>query len=170
MGCKLSKPSSSEQKPEAGQSFGCGCGSSIFEPLKPECLKGNKVPNRRQVHQEQKKGTKVSKLTLQEWLLTSPSLKAEHLKGGELCVLKHGSKRVHPSVSTRGRESFSKDRLLLLDHQVADIEDYSTVSSVTSFSRTQSGKPGKKVSFKLPEEADIIIFHSPQNSMESAQD
>ncbi|KAG6770996.1 hypothetical protein POTOM_022339 [Populus tomentosa] len=114
MGYKLSKSLNSEQKPGAGHSHGCG--SSIIELLKPECLKVKEFQSKRQVHQEQKKGTRVSKLTLQDWLLTSPNLKAEHLKGGELGAVKHGSKRVHPS---RGRQSFSKDRLLVLDH-VAD--------------------------------------------------
>lgn len=164
MGYKLSKSLNSDQNPGAGHSHGCG--SSIIELLKPECLKVKEFQSKRQVHQEQKKGTKVSKLTLQDWLLTSPNLKAEHLKDGELGVVKHGSKRVHPS---RGRESFSKDRLLVLDH-VADKEDYSTVSSVSLLSRTQSGKLQKRVSFKLPEEADIILFYSPQDSLESPQD
>ncbi|KAG6768914.1 hypothetical protein POTOM_024526 [Populus tomentosa] len=143
MGYKLSKSLNSGQKPGAGHSHGCG--SSIIELLKPECLKVKEFQSKRQVHQEQKK---------------------EHLKGGELGAVKHGSKRVHPC---RGRESFSKDRLLVLDH-VADKEDYPTVSSVSLLSRTQSGKLQKRVSFKLPEEADIILIYSPQDSSESPQD
>lgn len=128
-----------------------------------------KIQNKRHVLREERKGTTVSKLTLQDWLLTSPSLKAEQLRGGELCVLKHGSsKRVHPSISTKARVSFSTGRLLGLD-QVDDKEDYVSASS-RSISRTQSGKSPKRVSFKLPEEADIIIFYSPQNSLESDQD
>ncbi|KAF9679360.1 hypothetical protein SADUNF_Sadunf06G0006900 [Salix dunnii] len=163
MGYKLSKSSNSE-KPGAAHSHGCG--SSIIELLKPECLKVKEIQSKRQVHQEQNKGAKMSKLTLQDWLLTSPNLKAEHLKGGELCVLRHGSKRVHPS---RGRDSFSMYRLLVLD-QVAGKEDCSAVSSVSLHGRTQSGTLQKRVSFKLPEEADIIHFYSPQDSLESTQD
>ncbi|KAH8486026.1 hypothetical protein H0E87_027472 [Populus deltoides] len=169
MGCKVSKLSTSEQKPEVVRSYGRE--SRFVELLKPECLKVKKIQNKRHVLREEKKGTTVSKLTLQDWLLTSPSLKAEQLRGGELCVLKHGSsKRVHPSISTKARVSFSTGRLLGLD-QVDDKEHYVSASSVvSSISRTQSGKSQKRVSFKLPEEADIIIFYSPQNSLESDQD
>ncbi|KAL3568840.1 hypothetical protein D5086_028730 [Populus alba] len=137
MGCKVSKLSTSEQKPEVVRSYGRE--SRLVELLKPECLKVKKIQNKRHVLREEKKGTTVSKLTLQDWLLTSPSLKAEQLRGGELCVSNMGPSKGYTHLFQLRQE-------------------------------TQSGKSQKRVSFKLPEKADIIIFYSPQNSLESDQD
>ncbi|KAK8349978.1 hypothetical protein V6Z11_A06G181000 [Gossypium hirsutum] len=90
---------------------------------------------------KKKKQTKVRTLTLEDWLLASPGpkgLNPDYLNGGELHVFKH--------LSRRGSG-----------------EDVSG----SSFRRSHNGKLKKKVSFKLPEEGDIVLFYSAAESFES---
>lgn len=180
MGARVSKYSSTELKPKevhpnnrASKQVSC-----IIELLKPECLKAKKMKKKRQLmHQPEKNSPKVSKLTLEDWFISSPSLKTDYSKEGELCVLKPFSKRVHPSpighnsMSSTAGESFSLERLVMLD-RMAEEDNIISVTSmdVSSISTRKSGKLKKRVSFKLPEVAQIIIFNSPKESMDSDQE
>lgn len=97
----------------------------------------------------------IRKLTLEERLLASPSRghHADGLNGGELYVFKHFSRRVHPSSSSSREAIPSTPAGAAVD-----------LSSSSSFIRSPSGKPKKKVSFRLPEEAEIVIFYSPEQT------
>lgn len=97
-------------------------------------------------------------LTLEDWLLASPGparMKPDCLNGGELYVFKHFSTKVHLS-SSRAPQAvlFTPTDSFFVDLSSGD-------ASCSSFSRSQSGKLKKKVSFRLPEEADIVVFYSP---------
>ncbi|XVF26159.1 hypothetical protein REPUB_Repub13aG0275300 [Reevesia pubescens] len=164
MGAKVSKQSSSTREAKALSSniHSSSQRPSIIEAIKPQCLKKRKMKKnklKRPLQSPERRNTEVRKLTtLADWLLASPcpgGLNPDCLNGGELYVFKHFSRRVHPSSSrepetlpSTPRDSFSKDL------SSGDV-------SGSSFSRSQSGKSKKKVSFRLPEEADIVIFYSP---------
>lgn len=138
---------------------------SFIELVKPECLKTKKMKRERSRKSlsppPEKNILEARKLTLEDWLLNSParnSNKTERFNGGELYVFKHTSRRVHPSISSsseiyhEAEASTSKPR----DSFNCSL-DFSK-NSCSSMSRSQSGKLKKKVSFRLPEEADIIIY------------
>lgn len=114
--------------------------------------------------------------TLGEWLLSSPGSKPDNMSGGELCVLRshYSSRRVHPSSSSssskrphtydhaalgsKASDSFSIQRLVINGED--ETADANLDNMTSSLSRTQSeNKSKKKVSFRLPEEADIIMFY-----------
>ncbi|KAK2652930.1 hypothetical protein Ddye_012786 [Dipteronia dyeriana] len=175
--------------------------STIMEMIKPECLKTKKMKKKKKkkktrVHDEmnsdEKKITKVRKLTLEEWLLASPapaSMKsADHQQcfgtssgggggGGELSVFKQFSKKVHPSSSsssTTTKEvvattlSISKKPQRDEVDQSFSMDDGASANFSSSMCRsTQSGRLKKRVSFKLPDEADIFVFYSPGDKLES---
>ncbi|KAK3218888.1 hypothetical protein Dsin_012858 [Dipteronia sinensis] len=171
--------------------------STIMEMIKPECLKTKKMKKKKKkkkrVHDEmdpdEKKITKVRKLTLEEWLLASPapaSMKsADHQQcfgtsssgGGELYVFKQFSKKVHPSSSSSSTttkefvattSSISKKPPRDEVDQSFSMEDGASANFSSSMCRSnQSGRSKKRVSFKLPDEADIIVFHSPEDKLES---
>lgn len=137
----------------------CTPGLSLIELMKLECLKTKKMKNI----------PKVTKLTLEEWLVASPD-GTDCFSEGELYVFRHGSKRAHPSLtrvhtalSYKATDSFSLERRTHIDKE-AEVKK----SEVSSISRTQSGKLKKKVRFRLPEEADIIIFYSPESDQSSS--
>ena len=114
--------------------------------------------------QQKQQLKKEKELTLEDWLIASPGIlqknNGTYVGEGEYHVFKHSSKRVFPSFvgemtnsSSKPRESFSKERLLKSkDVEREDME--------VCLSRSQSGKSKKRVSFRLPEEAHIFIFHS----------
>lgn len=62
------------------------------------------------------------------------------------------------------RISFSSDKLGLLGKIDEEDDEGSCGGSISP--RTHSGKMKKRVSFKLPEAADIIIFYSPKETFE----
>jgi len=121
----------------------------------------------------------ISFTSLGEWLTSSPGSKPDSMKGGELYVLRshYSSRRVHPSTSSsssssnrphtpdnaalvsKARDSFSLNRSVKneVDNNIPEA-NLDKMSS--SLSRNQSGNKSKKrVSFRLPEEADIVIFY-----------
>ncbi|KAK8705995.1 hypothetical protein V6N13_049577 [Hibiscus sabdariffa] len=132
------------------------------------CMWKNEAKERELLQEkEQQQQNKGKELTLEDWLIASPGL--QKMKGtssrGEYHVFKHhSSKRVFPSFveenpnSSRG--SSSKARRSLKDVGTEDIIE-------VSLSMNQSGKSKKRVSFRLPEEADIFIFHSSPPEEES---
>ncbi|OMO64771.1 hypothetical protein COLO4_31874 [Corchorus olitorius] len=131
--------------------------SSIIEAIKPECLKKKKLKKKKQLPEE-KRTTKARMLTLEDWLLASPGpagLQQDSFNGGELHVFKQISRKVHPSsVNEAALPLFTPAESFSMDFSSGDV-------SGSSFIRSQSGKLRKKVSFRLPEESDIVIFYSP---------
>ncbi|CAL5402713.1 unnamed protein product [Camellia sinensis] len=114
---------------------------SIAKFIRPTCMWRSKKNKITQLHQQEKQQQllkNVNQFTLEDWLLASPGLN----NGGDFHVFKQFSNRVHPSL---GEEDLM-------------IKSRSMESS--SLSRSQSGKRKKKVSFRLPEVADIIIIDS----------
>ncbi|KAL4272137.1 hypothetical protein GQ457_13G001850 [Hibiscus cannabinus] len=115
------------------------------------CMWKNEAKERELLQEKEKQSqqNKAKELTLEDWLTASPGL--QKMKGtssrGEYHLLKHhSSKRVFPSFVEENTNSSSN----------VGTEDIIEVSSNTG----QSGKSKKRVSFRLPEEADIFIFHS----------
>lgn len=169
MGINHSKNINSEPNPEVHfMDNSPSQGSCIVELLKPEWLRVKKMTKNR----------KKKKQTLEEWLLASPSLNPDCINGGELFVSKHFFKRIHPSsssmeeceaISSKARKrSFSLERLVMLDREADRSFSSMDISSIRKDPRSKSKK---MVSFKLPDESDIIIFYSPKElSMENDQD
>ncbi|KAJ4704019.1 Phospholipase C [Melia azedarach] len=142
--------------------------TSIIEFIKPECLKIKKNKQdmkKKKLNPYEKTITKPRKLTLEDWLVASPgpSSRPEYFNGGELNVLKQFSKKVHPSsarIQEAGAAATSTSR-------TGDCSTFSCSMEASSVSRSQSGKLKKKVTFKSPEEADIILFYSPPETIGS---
>lgn len=106
---------------------------------------------------------KIRKFTLEELIMASPSRPDCFTNGGDLHVFNHSYKRVHPSstgvlhtdLSSKATDSFPLEKRERDIHEEAEVLE--SVDSLISTS--QIGKLKKKVSFKLPEEADIIVFY-----------
>ncbi|KAL3742246.1 hypothetical protein ACJRO7_017690 [Eucalyptus globulus] len=126
---------------------------------------------------DQKITTMVKSLTLREWILSSPGKEPECISGHEPFVFSPTFRRVFPSppevdetsismtaMPCKARDSFSLERPLKISGE-DDREEEREEGAVSSVSicRTESGRTKKKVSFRLPEEADIIIFYSPRD-------
>ncbi|KAK9935917.1 hypothetical protein M0R45_012790 [Rubus argutus] len=196
MGANLSifKRSSSTRSSTCNSS---STGASLIELLRPGCLKSEKNNGKRPLTPEKKKKnnnvintsstTSVANITagessfttLGECLLSSPGSKPDSMSGGELCVLRsqYSSRRVHPSSSSSKRPHTydhaalgSKARLVRNgEDETADANLDNMTSS--SLSRTQSeNKSKKKVSFRLPEEADIIMFYPSEEMFTDCED
>lgn len=152
-------------------------GSSLvlMNLIKLDCLNANDLTKKRK---EKKKRSeqcdsqevKKRKRTLEEWLLDSPAfnLRSGHhhyFKGSELYVLKQFSKRVHPSSSSSIILQYNSTTVV----DELPVEIFSTDISCSSMQSTTSSilrrNPSgrlvkKKVTFKQPEDTDVIIFHS----------
>lgn len=124
-----------------------GSSTSIFEFMKPKCssLWDTKKNKKRQLSPRPQP---PEKLTLQEWILNSPSLN-----------------RIYPSFEEsveatayklQPRERFSLERMKM---EVDDDEELEEDADIMSC-KSQSGKRKKKVSFRLPEVADIFVLDS----------
>lgn len=106
----------------------------------------------------------IRRLTLEDWLISSPDSNTSRT-GAELNVFRQFChKKVHPSSTkpqlasvSKSRESFSSLKKL----SKAEHASQGSVMGVSSMRRKQSHKL-KKVSFRLPEESDIIIIYSPE--------
>ncbi|KAI3440191.1 uncharacterized protein J3R85_003806 [Psidium guajava] len=121
---------------------------------------------------EQKKMTTAFKsLTLREWILSSPGREPEYIEGGEPFVFSPPFKRVFPSspevdetsisiaaLPCMARDSFSLERPWRISAEDdREEEQEEGVVSSASICRTKSGRSTKEVSFRSPEEADVII-------------
>ncbi|KAG2678154.1 hypothetical protein I3760_12G130600 [Carya illinoinensis] len=85
--------------------------------------------------------------------------------GGKYQVLPQYFNRVYPALAGEDRDCY-KSRGSLCRERLLKVEEIGRrsevgISSSTLISRSRSGKAKKRVNFKLPEEADIIIFYSP---------
>lgn len=161
--------SSAERLPEEeydNQSV-CSRAISVISFLKPTRFWTEK---HRKMHQNQQQyhqlKTVKEVVTLEECFLASPG-KADYCfctNRGDYYVLKQLSNKICPSLSgdcadfvTESKDSVSLEKLFKMEEVLDSGEkDFSSVS------RTQSGKEKKRVSFKLPEDSDIIIFYSPE--------
>ncbi|TQD86692.1 hypothetical protein C1H46_027715 [Malus baccata] len=129
-------------------------------------------------------GTRMT--TLEEWLLASPGhVNADrnyNISGGELYVFRPSSKRIHPAASSssklpplsKAKDSFCLERLVKNDDNKSDeanliFNDISASMSCrsinTQLSENKTRKLKKKVSFRLPEEADIFIFYPSEDNI-----
>ncbi|CAN6552671.1 unnamed protein product [Malus baccata var. baccata] len=129
-------------------------------------------------------GTRMT--TLEEWLLASPGhVKADrnyNISGGELYVFRPSSKRIHPAASSssklpplsKAKDSFCLERLVKNDDKKSDeanliVNDISASMSCrsinTQLSEKKTRKLKKKVSFRLPEEADIFVFYPSEETI-----
>jgi hypothetical protein len=137
--------------------------------MKPKCLWTKNKKKKRQAQakeqqQQQEQMKMVKELTLEECLSASPGYAHECKNGGhEYHVLKQFLDRIYPAFSGGDEDySFPRDSMeRLLKVEEIDRREM----GVSSLSRSQSGKVKKSVRFRLPEEADIIRFSSPEESI-----
>ncbi|KAF9611159.1 hypothetical protein IFM89_027304 [Coptis chinensis] len=179
--CSFKQPRPEEGSPMHDESSD----RSTYENLSlTELLNSGRAENKKRPLHVQYHTNKKSK-SLEDCLLDSPSyLKDDHFLGGELHILQHSPRknvssppmeswymhmsqqfskkyssptRVHPHLlSNTARDYYSIEQLAKVDE--GKTED----SFVSSISRSQSGKSKKRVSFRMPEEADIFIIYSPK--------
>lgn len=161
--CCLRPPDNHANGPQLRQK------TSFMDLLIPCCLKTEK---RKQHRQEENKVTKVNarvkRATLEEWILASPAVRRDvsgSVNASEVLVPKQSSYRVcpyvistcptpSPSVKIPGDFSLARDSLSL--ERRTKVEETSREGMKTS--RSQGGKLKKRVSFRLPEEADTIFY------------
>jgi hypothetical protein len=165
MGTKLSSFRRSSSKGKPYHSDITRAGSSIIELMKPERLKTKKMMKKKQ-YSHSPEGKQIAKvreiITLEQLLMASPtsSFSYNRVHPSSSRVLHTASQSFsmdksvnHTALSCKARDSFSMEKGVRA-------EEEPTVSSIIS--RSESGNYSKKkVRFRLPEEADIIIFYSP---------
>ncbi|PON94171.1 hypothetical protein TorRG33x02_102100 [Trema orientale] len=140
---------------------------SVTEFVKPTHSRTGKNKQKTEQNENQyKKLNMVKKGTLEDLLLAEPGKKENCIcksTGKECCFVIRFFKRIYPpfedcatKASKAKVKSASMERLLkveVVDHSSAEID-------VSSMSRSQSGNLRKRVSFRVPSEADIIIFYA----------
>jgi len=140
-------------------------GSSIIELMKPERRLKTKKTMKKKISNVR------DQFTLEELLMASPrrssSYKRVHPSSSRVVQTAPSSfsmekstvhldhKGCRTALSCKARDSFSLEKRVRGDHE----EERPKVSSIIS--RSESGNSEKKVRFRLPEETDIVIFHSP---------
>ncbi|KAL9669031.1 hypothetical protein QQ045_006572 [Rhodiola kirilowii] len=111
---------------------------------------------------------KVRKLTLEEWLIASPARSKKDnmtVGSGELYVFRNFTRRVFPA-SPMLRHAESTD----LDSGIGGKSPMDIDISCENGNHIPAiGKAKKRVSFKLPQEADIIIIYSPVRELQGTQ-
>lgn len=119
----------------------------------------------KQVHSSFENKVKLS--TLEDYLVNSAEVNVPSQCSTE--VVHKGYQKIHPAspdVSTSGfytpRVSFSSDKIGLLGKFDEENEDGSSGSSI----RSENGRVKKRVSFKLPDEADIIVYYPSEDAFE----
>lgn len=106
--------------------------------------------------------------SLKDCLLNSPRLNPPYVNGGEVQVYTQKPKKVilsSPEVQTEfftPRISFSAERLGYL----GKIDEKDDEEDLCMMSKSRCEKLKKRVSFRLPEEGDIFIFYSPEETVE----
>ena len=126
----------------------------------------------KQVHCSSEK--KVKFLTLEDYLEDSPEVvniqsQCSTNAGDQVQVVHKGYQKIPPTSPdvTAGfytpRISFSSDKIGLLG-RVEKSEDGSSGSSISG--RSENGRAKKRVSFKLPDESDIIVFYPAEETFE----
>lgn len=140
--------------------------TSIVEFMKPSCLWREKSMMWKRLVQQPKRQKKqqkvkmVKELTLEEWFSTSSPCRDESAEHNTwVFPSSHGDN--DDDAKFNSRHSFSQQRLLI---EVVDCGRRR--SDVSCLSSRKSSKVKKRVSFRLPEEADIFIFCSPNADSE----
>ncbi|KAK1296188.1 hypothetical protein QJS10_CPB15g01513 [Acorus calamus] len=141
---------------------------SFIELLKMDCMKPQKEDSHNHYHlnqnQHERKPSKTKKKpTLEDWIVSSPGFKHEWNKPVKVCPddqdgLLSFSRYSFSSVDDYlhyvvARDSLSLERTV----KVEEMQSSSTTTTVSCLSKRQGGK--KRVSFRLPEEADIHVFY-----------
>ncbi|PWA39521.1 hypothetical protein CTI12_AA570880 [Artemisia annua] len=140
-------------------------GWSLLQFLKPMCVCGKRkkkeYKNRqeRPLRKEEKKGKllKNDQLTLRDCILNSP-------RSSTLPVT--SNKRVYPNPSTLNNNDVSSERLLVevrLDAPVKEVkvkdnDDNDLETKMEDESLSGGGRTKKRVSFRMPEVAEIFIL------------
>lgn len=102
-------------------------------------------------------------MTLEDCLISSPALNPQcNIRAGEIPVLKQPNK-VYPSSPDFSNTHFYTPRMSFSSGKLEKIDEFGEEDEeeVSIISRSGQGTLKKKVTFKLPEEADMIIFYSP---------
>ncbi|KAJ0986996.1 hypothetical protein J5N97_005352 [Dioscorea zingiberensis] len=129
----------------------------FMELLKPACMKIEKRKKKMMMKNNKNKDGNQGKLTLEDWLFSSSDhreclkINAVHVRKHSLKVLPVSSSPVESYVrvvNSTPRESFS-------------IDEGGEIASVSQMNGSQSGLAKKRVTFKLPDMADIFVYHVP---------
>lgn len=177
---RLRKPSDYNKEEKHG-----GLATSVINSMRDKCLLSRKRssrnfhPLKKQNEQEiftDDPNANGQYTTLEEWLLSSP-VSEKSSANSETYLLKHFSNRVHPALldhiesSSNRRSSLSEDKLLMeLNGELADGSGNVRAIPRSSSGRSQSKKTKKRVSFRLPEKDEIIIYSSPEVEEHDAGD
>lgn len=134
--------------------------------------------------QEQKPQLKMGmefKLTLEEWLLQSPSVNKSGIYNDEHCGYKNhyvarknayfADSREHSCsleklLNGANHATFSMDGNISLENLLKDENIDVKEMEFGLLTRSQSSKMRKRVSFRLPEVSDIIILYPPEVEFE----
>ncbi|EEF31180.1 conserved hypothetical protein [Ricinus communis] len=152
------------------------------EILKQRCSQRKNEIKRRELNPQEKQKKKQQQqlvkdkefTTLKDCLLSSPAVDTYYnssTNGDDPLVYCHvilKQNKVYPSFAednvdyaSNPRGSFSKKRLL----KISEVNSSSQVDVSSSLTRNHSKKIKKRVSFKLPEESDIFIYHIPEEEI-----
>ncbi|KAM3222905.1 hypothetical protein P3L10_022175 [Capsicum annuum] len=135
---------------DMGASTLCG-----FGQISLKCLWASMKKRKRQIHSHHLKDGKDEIVTLEEWILASPSIDKQS-----------SSNKVYPSLGgLLSYNNSTNNNVEVITYQ----KNNSYVSEVegtrdqredkdSSICRSQSGKLKKKVSFRLPEVVDVFIL------------
>lgn len=115
---------------------------------------------------------KAKLLTLEDYLVDSLEVNrysqcSTDVGDHQLQIVQKGYQKIHPASPdvTTGfytpRISFSSDKIGLLGRVDEENEDGSSTSG-----RSENGRGKKRVSFKLPDETDIIVFYPSEETLE----
>ncbi|KAI5672923.1 hypothetical protein M9H77_13287 [Catharanthus roseus] len=101
-------------------------------------------------------------MTLEDCLLASPSLNSPPRNHQ---IFKQLPRKICPSFPPEEEESqdFSTPRLSFSSSKRHDID---VNLSSKSIRKSGSGKSGKKVRFRMPDEADIYLYYTPKTTFE----
>ncbi|XAR56741.1 hypothetical protein NMG60_11037326 [Bertholletia excelsa] len=139
------------QSPErvAEQSSDRGRTATLVEFMKPICLcraSNRKVQDEKQYHYHLSANKNVK--TLEDWMLASPCVYGTTGNAEDAGASRqNSSSRVHPSVVA------DNEHLNSFKTREREVENASSV-----IGRSQRGRMKKKVSFRLPEVAEVIVF------------
>ncbi|KAG1327315.1 putative Phospholipase C [Cocos nucifera] len=130
----------------------------VLEFLTPRCLS---IAKEKKETDHQENIGEEKKPTLEEWFLFSPSFEADYSNAGGMQRRKQ-SPKVCPLTLTCDYE-----RLSSTTSESSSIDGRMLGERSVPLSRSQSGQR-KRVSFRLPEEADIHIIYCQDESEEGA--
>ncbi|KAB2615579.1 hypothetical protein D8674_022167 [Pyrus ussuriensis x Pyrus communis] len=131
--------------------------SSVIEFLKPKCFCGRNKNLWEKLEQSNNEQTKKKKQQMTVVKKEELIFEGEYYGSGGNWVYPSLGGEDSDDVTSNSRDSFSLLKLLTDESGKSDAHDPCLCRSESS------GKVKKRVSFKLPEEADIFIFCSPDH-------